>query len=92
MNAGAFTIPAGHAVFGGHFPGFPVVPGSMILEQVLTLWGKPVHCVTRVKFFMPLKPDIQVDVAFEVLSNGTTEFVCRSSAGALCRGRIQPRP
>lgn len=92
MNAGAFAIPAGHAVFDGHFPGFPVAPGSMVLEQVLALWGKPVHSVTRVKFFTPLKPDMQVDVAFAVLASGSTEFVCRSDTGTLCRGRIEPLP
>lgn len=92
MNAGAFAIPAAHTVFEGHFPAFPVVPGSMVLERVLALWGKPFHSVTRVKFFTPLEPDMQVDVAFEVLPSGTAEFVCRSDAGTLCRGRIEPLP
>jgi 3-hydroxymyristoyl/3-hydroxydecanoyl-(acyl carrier protein) dehydratase len=90
MIVGEFAIPAGHEVFKGHFPDFPVVPGSMVLDQVLALSGKPCHCVTRVKFFRPLEPDIQANVAFEVLSGGAVEFTCRSDAGTICSGRIEP--
>lgn len=92
MNAGAFAIPSEHAVFEGHFPDFPVVPGSVVLEHVLALWGKPFHSVARVKFFTPLGADTRVEVAFEVRSGGNTEFVCRCDTGTLCRGWIEPVP
>lgn len=92
MNAGGFSIPGGHPVFDGHFPGFPVVPGSMVLDQILALWGTPYHSLTRVKFHRPLEPDIRVKVTFETLPGGAVEFVCRGAAGTVCSGRIEPFP
>lgn len=92
MSSDGFSIPSGHPVFNGHFPDFPVVPGSMVLDHVLALWGKPYHSLARVKFYRPLEPDIWVGVAFETLRGGAVEFVCRGDTGIVCSGRIEPLP
>ena len=53
-----FTIAEDHPCLPGHFPGRPVVPGVVLLEQVLARIGDrhgPLR-LPRVKFARPLLP------------------------------------
>lgn len=74
-------IAADHPAFAGHFPGIPIVPGVVLLDEVLhaishtaglavTTWQ-----ISSVKFLSPLKPDEHVVIEHEQLSNGTIKFV-----------------
>ncbi|MFM2287756.1 MAG: hypothetical protein RL684_899 [Pseudomonadota bacterium] len=54
-----FTVPAGHPCLPGHFPGEPVVPGVLLLEQVLRALAVPPgepRELAWVKFRRPLLP------------------------------------
>lgn len=56
-----FVIPADHPCIAGHFPGCPIVPGVVVLNQVLAamnLKGAQPGPLTlsQVKFFNLLRP------------------------------------
>ncbi len=54
-------LDAGHPALPGHFPGQPLIPGVLMLEQValaLRAWrGQRLARVLEAKFVAPLLPD-----------------------------------
>ena len=56
-----FVVPATHAALPGHFPGRPIVPGVVLLDEVLqaierTL-QRPAATLLQVKLLAALLPD-----------------------------------
>jgi len=90
------AIHADHPSLSGHFPGEPIVPGVVILDEIADalhqcypdahLAGIPV-----VKFLAPLRPDQQFTI---VLSNSEEKsdeiaFSCTSEDRIIAEGRFQ---
>lgn len=75
------TITADHPSLAGHFPGNPIVPGVVILEEVVRAFeawrpdqrpvGMPV-----VKFLAPLRPDEFFTIRFGKASAHGIQFEC----------------
>ena len=76
------SIRADHPSLAGHFPGRPVVPGVILLQEVLvtvrqslpeewTVTGLP-----HVKLSSPLKPDEPVTIEVEGEISGDVTFSC----------------
>jgi 3-hydroxymyristoyl/3-hydroxydecanoyl-(acyl carrier protein) dehydratase len=66
----AFSIDPSHPSLPGHFPGAPVVPGVLVLEQVLAAieaaHGPPGALrLPQVKFVRPLLPGERAEVVIE---------------------------
>jgi len=89
LNGQVFSVPADHPVFVGHFPGCPIVPGSLILDLVLGAWGLPCGRIVSAKFHAPLGPGETVQVQFESAPDGASvTFRCLRGTDPICSGRL----
>ncbi len=57
---GEWRVPPDHAAFAGHFPGRPIVPGVILLDQALlhaqARWGAGPWTIAQAKFLRPVGP------------------------------------
>jgi 3-hydroxymyristoyl/3-hydroxydecanoyl-(acyl carrier protein) dehydratase len=91
QQAGCFTIDAGHPSLPGHFPGRPIVPGVVLLDEAFAclrpyLPGR-LELATA-KFTTPVLPGEAVDVAWDAAS-GQTLFTCSVAGRIVLRGTLR---
>lgn len=75
-----FCIPATHPALPGHFPGSPIVPGAVIVDELLAAaqahdprYGR---CdLVQIRFLSPLRPDEMCTIDFDDCAKGL-RFVC----------------
>lgn len=92
------TISADHPSLPGHFLGAPIVPGVVILDEIvaaLAEWreGSHVTVINAVKFLAPLKPDqpFIICLAVNQKAEGEVAFRCRVEDQVIVEGRLQVR-
>jgi 3-hydroxyacyl-[acyl-carrier-protein] dehydratase len=74
------TIAPDHPALAGHFPGTPIVPGVVLLDQVLVAIQSasgvtPGSCrIASAKFFHPVGPGVTLTIGHETLANGAIAF------------------
>lgn len=88
MSRHCFTIPSSHPCLPGHFPGNPVVPGVVILDEVLNAarqHSPNLVCsgFSSVKFLSPLLPNQTCEISFEPSKQGLAFQIHRQSDQAL---------
>jgi 3-hydroxyacyl-[acyl-carrier-protein] dehydratase len=93
---GRRTISADHPSLPGHFPGTPIVPGGVILDEILaalTEWrrGSRVTAIHAVKFLAPLKPQQPFTICLSAGQDAEDEvdFSCRVDDRVIVEGRLQ---
>ena len=91
-------IPATHASLPGHFPGAPIVPAVVIVDEInaaLTEWRHDYQTVgiNTLKFLAPLKPDQSFVISLSARDRPADEVdvVCRVDATVIVRGRLLVR-
>lgn len=91
----ALCIDAVHPVLPGHFPGHPLVPGVILLEQVaqaLRSWrAQRLACVLEAKFMAPLLPGEVAVVHLTETEAGRSRFrfEIRRDGSLLARGLVE---
>lgn len=75
-----WAVPEAHPVFAGHFPGRPIVPGVMLLDQAIrfaeTWLGRAdlAWQVGNAKFLSPVAPGETLDFRFKTGPRGSLSF------------------
>jgi 3-hydroxyacyl-[acyl-carrier-protein] dehydratase len=92
----ALHIPAGHPAFAGHFPGMPIVPGVVLLDEAIQAvaadtghrggWN-----IASVKFLHPLGPDARVVIRYESQDSGAIRFDIVQGEQTIVTGSLTPR-
>jgi 3-hydroxymyristoyl/3-hydroxydecanoyl-(acyl carrier protein) dehydratase len=73
-------IQPDHPAFAGHFPGTPIVPGVVLLDEILHALSVDTGLVatdwliSSVKFMSPLNPGESAMIQYEHTNNGGIKF------------------
>ena len=92
MTVTEILIPPDHPAFAGHFPGTPIVPGVVLLDETLhaiaTRSGLALeHCtLTAVKFRSVVRPGQRVSLQFEFTAPRSVCFELESDGQPVASG------
>jgi 3-hydroxyacyl-[acyl-carrier-protein] dehydratase len=87
-----------HPTAAGHFPSNPIVPGALMLDEVVAaIAGDSGVLIRAAKFLRPVCPGERVNLRWQVLAGGAVKFECRlarqgglAMTGTLEIGPMQP--
>lgn len=93
-HASTVRIAAAHPSLSGHFPGRPVVPGVLLLDEVLNAaeaWQQAtirVRSLQQAKFTAPLLPDQLADLRL-TLQGTALRFVVTRADDVIAQGLLE---
>ena len=76
-------VAADHPAFAGHFPGMPILPGALLLDEALHVIEKDRNLdltqwqVTAAKFLEAVRPGDALTIEHSAASDGTLRFAVR---------------
>ena len=89
-------IRANHPTLPGHFPGSPLVPGVVILDEVIAAlieWrsDSQLTAIRLVKFLAPLAPEQAFTICLSATNERASEinFCCRAGDRIIVEGRLE---
>jgi len=100
MTHNAMQIAFDHPAFAGHFPGQPLVPGVLLLAQVLeaaladpALAGRlgSAPRLSSAKFLSPVRPGDRIEIRFDASSNLRLGFEVRCDERVAASGQFESK-
>ena len=91
-----FTV--NHPCGAGHFPGNPIIPGALLLDEVLTCIAADLNIdgwawrVKSAKFPQSVKPGEIVHINYAQTANGEIRFECTVSNSKVMSGIASSHP
>ena len=89
-------IRANHRSLPGHFPGAPLVPGVVILVEVIAVlaeWqqNSQLNGIRMVKFLAPLQPEEAFTISLSLKNDHAAEvnFCCRVEDRIIVEGQLE---
>jgi 3-hydroxymyristoyl/3-hydroxydecanoyl-(acyl carrier protein) dehydratase len=89
---GSIEVPVDHPAFAGHFPEFPVLPGAVLLDEVLQIIQRerrldPAHCrIVSAKFLAAVRPGDVLSLEHDAAGSGLIRFTVRAANRAVASG------
>lgn len=94
MSKLTLHIAADHPTGAGHFPGNPIIPGALLLAEVLRCieqaeGARFASCsIKAAKFLHPARPGDTIEIEYARSAQGTIEFKCAAGGTKVLSGGI----
>ena len=92
--AHSIGIAADHPAFAGHFPGLPILPGAVLLDETLRIIAMDLNIdltqwrLTAAKFLESVRPGDQLTVEHTGLADGGVRFAVRMADRSVLAGTL----
>lgn len=94
MGTAERIFPADHPAVPGHFPGNPIIPGAVLLDEALRAAGAGLgvslsSCrIKSAKFLAPVRPGDRVVITFDRSGTGVIRFTCEVGGRTVLKGEV----
>lgn len=89
-------FPADHPTAAGHFPSNPIIPGAVLLDEVVRLIAGAAESdatilIRAAKFIRPVRPGESIRVRWQPFAAGAFRFECHlpDPAGLAASGTVE---